>query len=143
MADTLFECDDGIKANLDTTTGKAATPIGAGTLRLFTAPGAVSKTTALGALTQATFAGYAGIALTSANWAAATVAANVASSAYSVPGVFTKTVGAAQTVLGAYITDAANTKLYSCWLFAGGSVTVTNPGDTITVTPTLTHQSLN
>jgi hypothetical protein len=144
MADTLYINDDGIKACLDSITGSAATPIGAGKLRLFKNNIAVSKATVLANLTEATFAGYAAITLASVNWAAATVSGHLATSVDGVPHVFTRsTTGAGETEYGWYITDAGNTKLYACALFSTGPFTVTNSGDTITVNLTLTDQSLN
>jgi len=144
VADTLYINDDGIKADLDSITGKAATPIGAGTLRLFTAPTTVDHTTVFASMVEATFAGYAGVALLAANWAASSVAAHLASSVYGGTVTFTRsTTGAVQNIYGWYLTDPANTKLYACALFAGGPLPLTNAGDSITVVPTLEDESIN
>lgn len=144
MADTIYQNDDALSRCLDSVTGKSASPIGGGTLRLFTAPTTVSQTRVIGDFTEATFPGYAGVALTPATWAAAADSAHVASSLYGATVTFTRSsTGAAQTVYGWYLTDAGNTKLYACALFASGPYTVTNNGDAISVVPTLTYQSLN
>lgn len=144
MADTIYENDDSLSRTLDSTTGKSASPIGGGTLRLFTAPTTVSQARVIGDFTEATFAGYAAVALATATWAAAAVSAHVASSLYGATVTFTRNAtGAAQTIYGWYLTDAGNTKLYACALFGAGPYTVTNNGDAISVVPTLTHQSLN
>lgn len=145
MADTVYINDDGIKANLDSITGKLPTAIGGGTLRLFTAPTTpVDKTLVLAAFTEANFTGYAGIALNVASWAAAVVSAHSAGSTYSAALTFTRTAtGATQLIYGWFLTDAAKTKLYACVTFAGGPVPITNNGDNVSVTPTLSDQSLN
>jgi len=142
-ADVLYQNDDALSRLLDAVTGKGGGNIGGGTLRLFTAPTTVSKTRVFGDFTQATFTGYAGVVLATATWATAAVTANVAAATYGANVVFTKGVGAAQTIYGWYLTDAGNTKLYACALFASGPYTVTNPGDAITVVPTLNYQSTN
>jgi hypothetical protein len=143
-ADTIYENDDGIAAILNASTGKAISPIGTGTLRLFTAPTSVSHSTLFAAMTEATFTGYASVALTGATWASAAVSAHVASAAYGAGITFTRTApGAPQTIYGWYLTDAANTKLYACALFASGPYIMANAGDSITVGPSLSHQSLN
>lgn len=144
MADTVYINDDGIKADVDSITGKSATPIGGGKLRLFTAPTTVNNTKVIGDFTEATFAGYAAVALTTSTWAAATAASHVATSTYGATVTFTRsTTGASQTIYGWYLTDSAGTKLYACALFASGPYTVTNSGDKINVVPSLTNQSLN
>lgn len=143
-ADTIYINDDGIKANLDVITGKGATNIGAGTLRLFTAPVIVSHTNVIGDFTEANFTGYAAIALVAASWNAAAVAAHLASASYTGVLTFTRTAtGAVQNIYGWFLTDAGKTKLYACALFTGGPVPMANNGDQVSVTPTLTDQSLN
>jgi hypothetical protein len=142
--DTIYINSDGLVANLNSMTGKSATPIGGGTLRLFTSPTTVSDSTVIGSMTEATFTGYAGVALTESSWATAVTSGGVASSTYGAAVTFTRSAtGTGQTVYGWYITDAGNTKLYASALFANGPYTLANNGDSVTVTPTLTDQSLN
>jgi hypothetical protein len=144
MADTIFIHDDGIAADLNSITGKAPTPIGNGILRLFVNPHVDDHTQVLGAFVEASFPGYAPIALFSVNWAAAGVGGHVASAAYGAASAFTQSAPAApQQIYGWYITDGPPTKLYASALFTGGPIPMTNTGDQITVTPTLTDQSLN
>jgi hypothetical protein len=144
MADTLFINDDGLKRALDIKTGAGGGSLGTGTLRLFTAPTSVSQPNVLGDFTEATFAGYSPPTLIGPTWAVATLTAHVASSTYGANVTFTRsTTGAPQSIFGWFLTDAAKTKLYACALFASGPFTVTNAGDSITVVPTLTEQSLN
>lgn len=144
MADTIFINDDGTVANLNSITGKSATPIGAGKLRLFTAPGSVDHTTLIGSMVEATFTGYAAASLSSSTWASAAVSGHVSSSQYGTPVTFTCSgAGSPQSILGWYITDAGATKLYACAKFAAGAVIIQNPGDSVSIGPTLTDQSLN
>ncbi len=144
MPDTIFLNDDGVKRALDLKTGKSSAPIGGQVLRLFTAPTTVSQTRVIGDFTEATFAGYAGAALTTTTWATATLNGHVAESTYGANVTFTRsTTGAPQSIYGWYITDPAKVWLFACALFASGPFTVTNSGDSITVVPTLTDQSLN
>lgn len=144
MADTVYVNDDGIKANLDSITGKSVTSIGAGKLRLFKNNVIVSNATVIANLTEADFAGYAAVTLTAATWAAAAAAAHVASSQYGASVTFSRsTTGATQNIYGWYLTDAGGTKLYACANFTGAPIPITNSGDNIAVTPTLTDQSLN
>jgi len=144
MADIGYTCDDGAVANMNSVTGKAATPIGAGYLRLYTSPTAgVSKATVIGSLVEASFTGYAAIALSSATWAAATVAAHVAGSQYTAQTFTCTGAGATQQIYGWAITDAGKTKLYVICPFAAGPYPITSAGDSVTVTPGLSDQSLN
>lgn len=143
-ADTLYQNDDGLTRLLDAITGKGGGNIGGGTLRLFKNNVTVDHTTAFGALTQATFSGYAGVALTTGTWAAAGVASHLATSTYGATVTFTRNAtGATETIYGWYLTDAGNTKLYACANFAAGPFAMTNNGDSIGVVPTLSYQSLN
>jgi len=146
MADTWYWTDDGIKAGLDNMLQFTGGTIGGATLRLFqnNPSPAPSKASVLGDLTQCTFAGYAGVGLSSANWPAASVASHVASSVHSTSVTFTRsTSGTVQNCYGAYLTDLGNTKLYGVCLFAGGPFPVTNAGDFVVCKPTLTFESKN
>jgi len=144
MPDNIFVNGDGLKRSLDSKTGKANAPIGTGTLRLFTAPMTVNQGRVIGDFTEATFTGYAGVALTGATWPSATLTGPVATSTYGANVTFTRTSsGAPQLIYGWFLTDAAKTLLYACALFASGPFAMVNAGDSITVVPTLTDQSLN
>jgi hypothetical protein len=150
MADTIFINDDGIQTNLDNITGKASVPIGGGgvKLHLFKNNITVSKTNVLGDVNgagkEADFAGYAPVVLNGGTWGAAAVGGHVASATYGTAVAFTRgSTGAAQSCYGWYLTDGGVSKLYACANFAGGPLVVTNAGDQILVTPTLTDQSLN
>ena len=143
MADLIYENDDGLKASLASKVGKYVEPIGAGTLRLCTAPTTMSQTNVLSDFSEATFPGYAAVALIGANWTTPTLAAHVASSDY--PSItFTRTSGTgSQSITGWFLTDAGKTKLYACSKFSGGPFIMQNDQDQIVVTPTLTDESKN
>ncbi len=144
MADTIFINDDGLKKCLDAKTGRATSPIGNQTLRLFTAPTSVSQVNVVGDFTEATFPGYVANQLQGPSWGAPTLAAHVASSLYGASIIFTRNAtGSPQTVYGWFITDAGKTGVYACALFASGPYTFTNNGDSVSIVPTLTEQSLN
>jgi hypothetical protein len=146
--DPIYLCDDGIQRSLDSVTGKATTPIGNQVLRLVKATFTGSKTRVIGdfspqATFEANFAGYAAITLTGSTWPSASVAANVASSAYGNQTFTRSSTGTAQTIYGWILTDSGFTKLYANCVFTAGPYTLTNNGDSITVNPQLTEQSLN
>lgn len=147
MADTWYWTDTGIKNGLDRLTGQGMPDVpGGGVLRLYknNPSPAPSKGSSLGDFTQCDFPGYAGVTLASSTWAAASVGSNVASSTYGAAVAFTRSsTGAPQTVYGAYLTNAANTELWGCCLFAGGPYSITNSGEKVNVTPTWTTESEN
>lgn len=91
--------DGGITDNVNDAT---AGHLGAATLHLFQHGPTITNATLIGALTEATFTGYAAVAL--AGWTGAAVTAHVASSTAN-PVTFTLTAGS-QSIGGWYVKDA-------------------------------------
>lgn len=89
-----------------------------------------------GSFTEATFPGYASIALTGGSWV--TTQADDASTGVYAQQTFTRnTTAAGQTVRGYYVTRTTGGALRWYEYFAG-PITVDTNGDTIRVTPTFT-----
>jgi hypothetical protein len=142
---TWYVNDDGIKLELDRITGNTmASGLGNGQLRLFKSNTTVSKSTVLGDLTECDFPGYSAASLNQSNWAAATVSAHVASSEYSSNVEFTRSsTGSAQSVYGAYITNAGNTELWGCSTFSDGPYVLDTAGQKVLVKPKWQVESKN
>ena len=144
MADTIYLQDSGSTDALNAWLGISASKMSTGNLHLFQNNVTISDSTTLGGLTEATFSGYAAIALSGATWGAVTVTAHVASSVAVASQNFThNSGGTANTIYGAYITDSTNAVLLAAWNFASGPYVMANNGDEIKTTPTITDQSLN
>ncbi len=143
MPDTGFITDDGIKASLNSKTGKSPEPIGAGKLRLYKVATLPSNASLFADFTEADFPGYAAVQLVAATWPLATVANHIASSTYPTVTFTRNASGAGQNIYGWYITDGANTKLYACGQFTSGPFVIQNQGDAVGVAPTITDKSLN
>lgn len=81
-------------------------------LRLFTAGGPITDATTISDLTEATFPGYAAIAITRADWGAPAIVADVAVSSIVGSATFSCTAGAGETCNGWYLTsDLSDTVL--------------------------------
>lgn len=94
----------------------------------------------VGSFTECDFAGYAAQDLI--NWTAPSTTGHV-TTIQADPLTFTRsTTGTVQNVYGYYITDSAGTTLYWAELDPAGPRTVTNSGDTVTVTAKITDQTL-
>ncbi len=144
MASTMYIVDAGVTDVLNAWLGISTSKMATGKVRLFSTSVALSDSTVIGDLTEATFPGYAAVALTGGSWNAVTVTSHVASTSLTSPASFVYgTPGSPQTIYGAYITDSGNTTLLACWTFASGPYTVQNAGDTINTTPTITAASVN
>ena len=143
MADTLVICDSGIARALNVWTNAAPSQHLAGSLlRLFNNNHTVTKATLLGDLTQATYPGYAAIALPALP--ASSVSAHVATSAPAAAVTFLCTGGGpTESEYGGYITDSTGALLLAAWNFGAGPFVMFTNGDTIDVTPTFSTQSLN
>jgi hypothetical protein len=95
----------------------------------------------VGSFTESTFTGYA--AQDISGWAYDTVASHVADMVAS-SNTFTRTsTGAGESVYGYFVTDQAGTTLYFAELDPNGPRTLTNSGDSYTVTPKMTDQDLS
>ena len=112
----VYMLDEGAAAVLDAETGHTAMP--ALYLRLFSNNVTVDGTQDHTSFTEATFAGYAAIALPDPG--ASSVAAHIASRAYAQQ-TFTITAGS-QNIYGWYITNAAGTKAFWAQTDAGAPV---------------------
>jgi len=85
--------------------------------------------------TEATFAGYAAKTLTGATWNAAASG----SIAYSAAQTFTRTsTGAAENIYGYYVIQTTSTVLIYSERDGSAPFAVTNNGDAVTLTPTIT-----
>jgi len=114
--------DSGISHNIDNFT---AGELSNAKLHLFQHGPTITNATTLGALTEATFTGYAAVVMS--GWTGATVSSHVASSTAN-PVTFTLTAGS-QAIGGWYITDNA-----SSVLLAAGN----DPADPVTLNTTVT-----
>jgi hypothetical protein len=143
MPDTVFITDDGIKASLNSKTGKSVESIGTGKLRLYKVATLPSNASLFADFVEADFPGYAAVVLVGANWTLATVAGHIASASYPLVNWTRNATGTGQNIYGWYITDGANTKLYACAQFTSGPFVIQNNGDAVNVTITLSDKSLN
>lgn len=103
-------------------------------LRLFSNNITPSDTDTAGTYTEATFAGYAGITLTGASWGAA----SGGTITYGSQQTFTRSsTGTTENIYGYYVTQATSGLLV--WSERDGSAPfpVTNNGDAIKITPTI------
>ena len=104
-------------------------------LRLFASNTTPADTDTAGTYTEATFAGYAAIGLTGANWN------NAASGSisYNAQQTFTRSSsGAAENIYGYYLTQSVSGTLMWSERDASAPFAVTNAGDNVKVTPTIT-----
>src|ERR1044072_2949235 len=93
----------------------------------------------LGDFTEATFSGYAAIAVSS--FAAATTVSNRGSTTAN-PITFTRGVGeTSNSIYGYYVTDSTNTKLLFAERAPAPPISMTNVGDQIVITPVFTLSS--
>lgn len=147
MADTLYVNDSGLQDALDNWDGAAiASLLAAGVVHLFNGSALASQTVSLATLAaqESSFPGYATASVAGLAFPSSSIVAHVATALAANPASFTCSGGgSAQSVYGAYITDAGSTKLLACWNFTGGPFVMLNNTDNITTTPTLTAQSLN
>lgn len=94
-----------------------------------------AETDVIGTYTEATFTGYANVNLTGASW---TVTGGAPSSASYAQQTFTSTAVQSQTIYGYYLKRATTGDLVFAERFSDAPVTITNNGDLIKVTPTIT-----
>lgn len=84
--------------------------------------------------TEATFAGYAAATLTGASWNAA----SAGSIAYSAQQTFTRsTTGTTENIYGYYVVQVTSGTLVYAERDVSAPFAVTNNGDTIKITPTI------
>jgi hypothetical protein len=137
-------CDEMLAELLDEQTGHSAAHGWDGALvMLFLNNLTPSKTTVKADLTtEASFAGYTRLTLAAANFPAASVAGDVASSVYAVTLTWTRsTSGTAQTVYGMAVLNSAGTKIIAAGNFDGGPYVIANAGDAINEVLTVRRSS--
>lgn len=102
----------------------------------------VTPTTAsvVGNFTECDFAGYA--AQDIITWGAASVTSHVAKITAAANTFTRSSTGAAQNIYGYFITNAAGSLLYWAELDPSAPRTVTNIGDSVTVTAVMQDQTL-
>lgn len=94
-----------------------------------------SDTDVAGTYTEATFAGYSAITLTGASWNAA----SGGSIAYGSQQTFTRSsTGAAENIYGYFVVQATSGTLVYSERDASAPFAVTNNGDAVKITPTIT-----
>lgn len=104
------------------------------TLKLFSNNITPSDTDVAGTYTEATFAGYASISLTGASWGAA----SAGTITYGSQQTFTRsTTGTTENIYGYYVIQAVSGILVWSERDASAPFAVTNSGDAIKLTPTI------
>lgn len=136
---TLKMADDGIRDKLER--ARAAWNTTALRLHLFKSNTTPTTSTVIGDFTEADFPGYAAVDIIT--WAAATVAAHVATIAAALRTFTRSTTGAVQNIYGYYVTNNANTILWWSERDPNAPIPLTNAGDSYTITPQLTDQDLS
>lgn len=105
-------------------------------LRLYKSNTTPGETDTEATYTEADFTGYSAITLTAANWS---VSAGAPSTASYAQQTFTSSAGSqSQNVYGYYLTQVTSGKLVWAERFSDGPYTITNNGDTIKVTLSIT-----
>lgn len=105
-------------------------------LRLFQNNITPAATDTAATYTQATFTGYASVTLTGASW---TVTAGNPSTATYAQQTFTSSANqATQQIYGYYLVRASSLDIVYAERFSDGPYPITNNGDAIKITPTVT-----
>lgn len=105
-------------------------------LRLFKSNTTPGETDTEATYTEADFTGYATITLSGASW---TVTPGAPTSASYAQQTFTSSANqSTQNVYGYYLTQLASGKLVYAERFSDGPYPITNNGDKVNVTPTIT-----
>lgn len=103
-------------------------------LRLFSNNITPAETDVAATYTEATFAGYAAITLTGANWNTGTGTVT-----YNAQQTFTRsTTGTVENIYGYYCTQLASGLLVYAERDAAAPAAITNSGDNIKLTPAIT-----
>jgi hypothetical protein len=102
-------------------------------LRLYSNNITPSDTDTAGTYTECTFAGYAPITLTGASWSAG----SGGTTSYAQQTFTRSSTGTAENVYGYYITQLTSGVLMWSERDSAGPFAITNNGDTVKVTPTI------
>lgn len=105
-------------------------------LRLYESNTTPAEGDTAGTYTEATFTGYSALTLTGSSWGSA-VAGAPSSIAYAQQ-TFTSSAAQSKTVYGYYLTQATSGTLVYAERFSDGPYAITNNGDAVKVTPTIT-----
>lgn len=127
--------NNGEKVALDYLVGKVTTVRNL-ILRLYKTNVTPSETTVVGDLTEADFTGYAAITLTGASWT--TSGGDPATGSYAEQTFSSSADQTPQSVYGYYLTRATDGDLVAAEKFSNGPYVISNNGDTIKLTPTIT-----
>jgi hypothetical protein len=110
MPSTVVYPDESLDAALDNYTSSL---LNAGHLHLYTNDYTPDEGTTISSFTEASFAGYAAITLTSA-FPGSSVASHKASATCAMQTFECTADGTLETVYGWYLTDSGNTLVYAC-----------------------------
>lgn len=136
---TLKLADNGCKQRLEA--ARSVWNTTALKLHLYKTNVTPTTSSVLGDFTECDFAGYA--AQSVVTWGAASLAAHVAAIVAAANTFTRSTTGSGQTVYGYYVTDNGITILLWAELDPAAPITLTNSGDSYTVTLKLTDQDLS
>lgn len=104
-------------------------------LKLYSSNTTPSDTDTAGTYTEATFAGYSAITLTGASWNAA----SAGSISYGSEQTFTRSsTGTTENIYGYFVVQASSGTLVYSERDGSAPFAVTNNGDAIKITPTIT-----
>lgn len=105
-------------------------------LRLYANNITPAETDTAGTYTEATFTGYSAATLTGASW---TITEGAPSSAAYAQQTFTRSsTGSTESEYGYYYTRASSGRIVCSERFSDGPYAMTNNGDNIKITPTIT-----
>jgi len=135
---TLVIQDEGLKNKLESV--RSTWNSTALKLHLYKTNVTPSTSPTVGSFTECDFAGYA--AQNIVTWGPAAVTSHVAKIVAAANTFTRSSTGAGQTVYGYYVTDSGSTLLQFAELDPGGPRTLTNAGDSVTVTVEMSDQSL-
>jgi len=135
----IIVLDGGIQNQLNVLINNGGNKLDTYKARLYTNNHTPVHTDAIGAFTEAAWAGYTSQTLSP--WGAASVSASVASSLGPVV-VFNNTSGGSVNTYGYFATDAGNTTAYFAELFAGAPISIPT-GLGLSLQITFQEQSIN
>lgn len=106
-------------------------------LRLYSSNTTPAETDTAGTYTEATFAGYASITLTGSSWGAPSEGAP-SSISYAQQTFTRSSTGTTENIYGYYVTRTTSGRIAWAERFSDGPYPITNNGDNIKITPTIT-----
>lgn len=130
--------DTGKKKHLDWLTGVGGAGWSGAVCRLFTNSPTINHSLILSGVVEGSWTGYAGATLS--GWPVSTLDATFHAQSQASEVVFNNTSGSSQTVIGYFITDAANTVLIGAENFATPLTLPNNVSLELTLTATYTSE---